>query len=227
MSTAKLIVIGGGEGHEIIKFVSNQASSPKPGTITIVEGAMGSGKTTYLIRYVETYGRHAPVLFINASIDNRDGEDAPVSSRSSLVSSDLVKKLRATYVKVGKLADVDSAVLAAHSDIIVDEGQFFPDLVEGVLKFAEALGKQVIVAGLLTDYRRKPFGQMLELMGYADAHHKLDEALCDDCLLQGVRTKSLFTRSLVKMSAQIRVGKDDFRGCCRECYIKYGAEPSE
>lgn len=204
-------------------FITRQR--PEPGSITVVEGAMGSGKTVYLVRYVETYGRFAPVLFINHSIDNRDGDDAPVSSRSSLVNSASIKKLRATYVKVSKLADVDPSQLASHSVVIIDEGQFFPDLTQKVLEFAEVLGKRVVVAGLLSDYARKPFGQMLNLILYADLHHKLSESLCEDCLDRGKATMSLFTRSLVKMDGQIRVGKDDFRGCCRECWLKFGGEP--
>lgn len=196
----------------------------QPGTIQVVEGPMGSGKSTYLIRYVETHGRHLPVLFINHSTDNRDGDDMPVSSRSLLVSSDTIRKLNATYLKVSKLSEVDPKVLEKHSTVIIDEAQFFPDLVEEVTKYAEELGKTVIAAGLLSDYNRKPFGQLLDLMRLADSHVTL-EGLCDDCLLDGRKTKSQFTRALVKMAQQKVIGKDIFRGCCRACWLKYGGEP--
>ena len=46
---------------------------------------------------------------------------------------------------------------------IATEGQFFPDLPE----FCEALlaaGKTVLVAALDGDFRRRPFGRVLELM---------------------------------------------------------------
>lgn len=197
---------------------------PPPGTIQIIEGPMGSGKSTFLIRYVETHGRHLPALFINHSSDNRDGDDVPVSSRSLLVSSDTIRKLNATYLKVSKLSEVDPKVLDKHSTVIIDEAQFFSDLVEEVTRYAEDLGKTVIAAGLLSDYNRKPFGQLLDLMRLADSHVTL-EGLCDDCLLEGRKTKSQFTRALVKMAQQKVIGKDIFRGCCRACWLKYGGEP--
>lgn len=195
------------------------------GTIQVVEGPMGSGKSTYLIRYVETYGRHSTVLFINHLTDNRDGDDAPVSSRSVLVNSSIIKKLNATYVKLANLADLDPSVLDRHSVVIIDEAQFFPDLIEETRVYAEVMGKTVIAAGLLSDYNRKPFGHLLTLMTLADSHVQL-EGLCEDCLDRGRKTKSLFTRSLVKMDGQVKVGKDTFRGCCRECYLEFGGEPA-
>lgn len=199
-------------------------SAVPPGTIQIVEGPMGSGKSTYLIRYVETYGRHSTVLFINHSDDDRDGDDAPVSSRSVLVNSSIIRKLNATYVKISKLAHLDPLILEKHSVVIIDEAQFFSDLIEEVTRYAEILGKTVIAAGLLSDYNRKPFGHLATLMTLADDHIQL-EGLCEDCLDNGKKTKSLFTRSLVKMGGQVKIGKDTFRGCCRDCYLKFGGEP--
>ena len=64
-------------------------------------------------------------------------------------------------------------------DVIgVDEGQFFPDVVE----FAEHLanhGKTVIVAGLDGDFRRKPFGHILELISRCESITKLS-AVCTE-----------------------------------------------
>jgi len=196
---------------------------PTPGKITVVEGPMGSGKTVYLIRYIETHGRHSPVLFINHSIDNRSGEDAPWSSRSVLANSgsDFPSKLNASYVKVAKLAEVPKEVLDKHSMVIVDESQFFPDLVEEVKRYAEELGKDVVAAGLLTDFKREPFGHLLKLLALADKHHKLKESLCDDCLEEGRKSEALFSRRVTGGDHQVEVGKDQYRGVCRECWLKH------
>lgn len=181
---------------------------------------MGSGKTVYLIRYIETHGRHSPVLFINNKKDNRDGDEAPWSSRSILTSSAHADKLNATYLKVEKLADVKDDEVKKHSMVIIDESQFFEDLVEGVLRFSETLGKDVVAAGLLTDFKRRPFGHLLEVIGLADKHYHLDDSLCEDCLAMGIKRPSLFTRRLTESTEQVVIGKDQYRGVCRECWIK-------
>ncbi len=105
--------------------------------------------------------------------------------------------------------------------VIIDEAQFFSDLREKVLFFCESLGKTVIVTGLLTDANRKPFGQTLEVVGLADVLHNIDEGLCDDCLLNGVKSKSIFSRKIgASNNGKIVVGKDEYRGVCRGCWIE-------
>jgi len=194
------------------------------GTITVVHGPMGSGKTAYLIRYIETHGRHSPVLYINHSFDNREDSverKAPWTSRSVLVSSDYSSQLNAVYLRVGSLAEVTDQQLTPHSMVIIDEAQFFPDLIEGVLRFSEKMGKSVVAAGLLTDFKRRPFGHLTVLMSLADHCHKLAESLCDDCLIEGRKSISLFTRKLTSNEDQIEIGKDQYRGVCRSCWLKY------
>lgn len=60
---------------------------------------------------------------------------------------------------------VDASLCSVEQyDVIgIDEGQFYPDLVEMVEQWVEA-GKVVLVAALDGDFRRKPFGRVLELV---------------------------------------------------------------
>lgn len=45
--------------------------------------------------------------------------------------------------------------------IAIDEGQFFPDLKEAVVSFAEEENKHVIVCGLDGNFKREKFGEAL------------------------------------------------------------------
>lgn len=192
------------------------------GKITVVHGPMGSGKTAFLVRYIETHGRHSPVLFINHHFDSRedhDGRSPPWTSRSVLASSDHSELLNAVYRKAERLSEISDDEVANHSVIIIDEAQFFPDLVEGSIRFCETLGKDVVASGLLTDFQRKPFGQLLNLIGLADRCHQLEESLCDECILKGKKTPSLFSKRLNTNEGQIEIGKDNYRGVCRKCWI--------
>ena len=57
-------------------------------------------------------------------------------------------------VKAKTLFDIDQQIsLIDDIDVvIIDEGQFFPDLKKYVLKFCEEYNKIIVVAGLISDF---------------------------------------------------------------------------
>ncbi|KAJ2999435.1 hypothetical protein HDV02_002920 [Globomyces sp. JEL0801] len=64
--------------------------------------------------------------------------------------------------------------------IFIEEGQFFPDLLEFVKVAVDQDCKTLIVCGLDGDFQRQPIGQMLDLIPLADSVDKL-KALCAIC----------------------------------------------
>jgi thymidine kinase len=64
--------------------------------------------------------------------------------------------------------------------IAVDEAQFFTDLLEFCTAAADGEAKRVILAGLDGDFRRRRFGQVLDLVPLADSITKLS-AICTYC----------------------------------------------
>ena len=64
--------------------------------------------------------------------------------------------------------------------LVIEEAQFFPDLVEFVLQTVDKSGKHAVVVGLDGDAERKPFGHVLELIPYCDRVTKLT-AMCKTC----------------------------------------------
>lgn len=102
--------------------------------------------------------------------------------------------------------------------IIVEEGQFFEDLYEFVVKAVERDGKHVVVGGLDGDCFRKPFGQILQLIPLADRVTKLN-SLCKVC---ADGTVGLFTFRKTKSKDIVEVGGPEaYMPLCRKHYITY------
>jgi thymidine kinase len=73
--------------------------------------------------------------------------------------------------------------------------------------------KRVIVAGLDTDYRGKPFGPMPEIMCEADYLDKL-RAICVIC-----GNPATYTQRTTSEEEQVIIGETDiYEARCRSCY---------
>uniref|UniRef100_K3WL02 Thymidine kinase n=1 Tax=Globisporangium ultimum (strain ATCC 200006 / CBS 805.95 / DAOM BR144) TaxID=431595 RepID=K3WL02_GLOUD len=140
-----------------------------PGHLQLIIGPMFSGKSTELIRRMRRF-HHAKLqcLVIKYKNDTRYSDE-------KLSTHD---KLLFEAKPVERLAEARAHV--ANADVIgIDEGQFFPDLVEFCLEAADA-GKVVIVAALDGTFERKPFGSVCELIPAAEQVIKLN-AVCTKC----------------------------------------------
>ena len=181
-------------------------------SLTIVLGPMFSGKSSYLLSSIRRYKElDWPVFIITSSFDKRyTTESKIVNHNQESCNADIaVKKL----LDVSKKKDyLESKV------IIIEEAQFFSDLVEFVLEAVEVYEKHVIVAGLDGDALRKPFGSLLELIPYADTIVKL-KALCKKC---GDGKEALFTsKKLHDINIVDIGGSDKYEALCRKHYIAY------
>ena len=180
------------------------------GWIEVICGPMFSGKSEELIRRV-TRSKIArlPVQTFKPALDVRYGENRVTSHSQMTVDaipiSDSAELLRA----------VDDATLV----VGVDEGQFFD---QGLVEVAEQLaaaGKQVIVAGLDTDYLRRPFEPIPALAGRAEFVTKM-LAVCHRCGGPGLFTQRIVrSDSLVVLEAQ-----GAYEARCRGCYSNEEAE---
>jgi thymidine kinase len=64
--------------------------------------------------------------------------------------------------------------------VVIEEAQFFPDLVPFVLQTVDKCQKHVVVVGLDGDAERRPFGRVLDLIPHCDRVTKLT-AMCKSC----------------------------------------------
>lgn len=178
------------------------------GKLTLYLGCMFSGKTTQLIREYKKWSNIGKkILVINHQFDNR------YTSENYMINHD---KEKINCILINKLSDVDNQI-EEYDIILINEGQFFNDLKEYCIKWIEIKNKNVIVAGLDGDFKRNKFGQMLDLIPYADEYYKLS-AMCHICR-DG--TPANFTYRINNDNNQIIVGINEYMALCRTHYNTY------
>ena len=187
-------------------------------SLELVIGPMFSGKSSYLLSTIRKYKEIGwPVYIITSSFDKRYTVDTKIvnHNQESCIADIAVKNLK----------DIsDNHLFLEAKVIIIEEGQFFENLVEFVLKAVEIYGKRLIVAGLDGDASRKPFGEILDLIPYCDNIIKL-KALCKICCADGIITDALFTSKKGSIDESnnsiINVGgSDKYEALCRIHYLE-------
>ena len=183
------------------------------GYLRLILGPMFAGKTSALITYSRKYELAGyKCALINHSSDDRF-VDGTGTARLGSHCGDTVPCVRAD--RLGNLSDQDSAIVRESEVILINEAQFFEDVVGWVLHQVEKNGKIVFVSGLDGDYRRERFGTLIDLIPYADDVEKL-KALCLICR----RREAPFSLRLSSNSAQHMVGgADEYSAACRTCYL--------
>lgn len=181
------------------------------GSLRVIIGCMFSGKTSYIIKeYKRWKSIGKKVICLNNKMDNRFGED----NKNFICSHDLVKE---NSYECSKLGDIDEAILDDVNVILINEGQFFSDLINFCLKWCEEKGKDIIVSGLDGTFERKPFGQLIDLIPKADSVVKLT-ALCSLCK-DG--TEAPFSYRKTNNKDDIVVGGSDmYIPVCRKHYCE-------
>lgn len=178
-------------------------------SLRVVVGPMFAGKTSEIQSVIRRYScLDKRVLVLTADIDNR------YQSRVTSVISHDGTAIEACGVPVDGLLDVlkwpDFA--AAHA-VVVDEAQFFSGcLVAFVHRAVREHAKHLVVVGLDGDSNQMPFGDILQLIPYADSVEK-KTAFCRRC---GNGTPAIFTRARVTHDTQVAVGGADmYEATCR------------
>jgi thymidine kinase len=172
------------------------------GEIQLIFGPMFSGKTTELLRRIKRYKiANRICLLIKYRVDDRYSNENVSTHDKQMCKAKPVEHLR------------DALEEAFEAQVIgIDEGQFFPAIVE----FCELLasrGKIVIVAALDGTFERKPFGKVLELVPLAEKVTKLS-AICYICKKDASFTWRLGNEKKVEV-----IGGDElYTAVCRTCY---------
>ena len=184
------------------------------GSLELILGPMFAGKTSALQSII----RRHDALGIKCVAFKPQLDTRYEAEKDHMYNHDKVKvaALSFTYLtQAARSSMYDEAQL-----IIIEEGQFFTDLYEFVLKAVETDGKTVIVAGLDGDRFRKPFGQLLQLIPLADRITKLT-SLCKMCGTSGLAVPALFSYGTTTKTDTIHVGGPEcYIPVCRKHYLE-------
>lgn len=158
---------------------------PEQGWIEVIVGCMFSGKTEELIKQV----RRAHIAKQRSQIFKPQ-----IDQRYSVEDVASHDKNRIAAFPVTESREILEMLHSSTQVIAIDEGQFFDDgIVDLATKMAEN-GKRVIIAGLDTDWRGRPFGPMPQLMAVAEVVRK-QHAICRVCGAPATRTQRLIASS--------------------------------
>ncbi len=178
------------------------------GHLSVLIGCMFAQKTTELLRRIRRYQSIGyRVLVINYIADTRYGKEC-IASHDKETEQALC---------VHRLHDVD-ALISNYQVVIIDEGQFFPDLYEYITKWADTLPIHIVVAGLSGTSDRKPFGDMLRLIPHAEEVEYLT-AFCSVCSDGTVATYSQYMGRSIEDGIMIG-GAEAYRPVCRKHYLQ-------
>jgi len=174
------------------------------GWIEVICGPMFSGKSEELIRRLRraTIARKRVQVF-KPAIDTRYSPNEIVSHGDSRMQSEVVDSSQNLLRRIDSRTEV----------VGVDEANFMgPDLIEVAGALADG-GKQVIIAGLDTDYMGRPFPPIPDLLALAESITKT-LAICVRC-----GNPAKHTQRLVVSDDLIVVGAGGmYEARCRRCF---------
>jgi thymidine kinase len=161
---------------------------------------MFSGKTSRLIQIKQKYTiLNKKILTLKPIIDNR------YSQQSVIVTHDQNISECVSRFKLSEVYDINT-----YDIIIIEEGQFFPDLFEYVIEWSKT--KKVYVAGLNGDANKNLFGDLYKLISHADNIVFLT-ALCKVC---NDGTPAIFTKKIIPDDKVVDVGGAEmYQAVCR------------
>lgn len=174
------------------------------GWIEVICGPMFSGKSEELIRRLRRarIARRRVQVF-KPAIDLRYSADEIVSHTDSRLKAEVVN----TGPEILTRLDWRTQVVG------VDEANFMgPDMVDVARQLADS-GKQVVIAGLDTDYLGRPFPPLPDLLALAESITKM-LAICMRC-----GNPAKHTQRLVESEDLIVVGASGlYEARCRRCF---------
>jgi len=184
-------------------------------SLELLVGPMFAGKSSAIQSIVRRHQALGwPVFVVTHSLDTRYSEEPAIVNHDllklpALAADRLMPLLRTTEYQESRL-------------VVVEEAQFFADLLPFIQNVVDFDKKHAVVVGLDGDAERQPFGRILELVPLCDRVTKLT-ALCKQC---ADGTAAIFTHDNCSSSesdfneSQIHVGgQERYSALCRKHFL--------
>lgn len=181
--------------------------------VNLIMGPMFSGKTTKLIHsynaHVKTYTKERCIM-LNYTHDKRYTREPKVVSHDGL---------SVDCYDTTDLADfIDSPstqpIFLKAKYIFINEAQFFPNLLHLIIFAKNILNKNFVLCGLDYDYKKDKFGDLLDLVPYANHVH----ILTGKCNTQNCLFPSKYSHRIIDFNNQVLIGITQYVPLCEHCY---------
>jgi thymidine kinase len=177
--------------------VSRKFITKNNGFLHVISGSMFSGKTTELIRICKQYQSiDKKILSVNYCNDRRYDDIGNICSHNQEVFQ--------TILSLSDLQELLSQPDLEDFDVImIDEVQFLKNALKIIKVLVEEMGKIVITSGLDGDYLQQPFGEVCQLIAFADKFTKLN-AVC-----KLTKEDASFSKRIIHSQSKEFIGADD------------------
>lgn len=184
--------------------------------LIVIYGCMFAGKTTKLIDLAKSVENQSEVFVIKHSFDNR------------YCTTNIVSHTKEQYpaYTAKKLLEIDCELYNNKKFILIDEAQFFDDIVDFIEKIRND-NITLIIAGLDLTYQRTNFGRMESVIKIANEKIQLT-AICEIC-----KDIAYYTRRIDNMLNKedqnkiIVIGAEKlYQPVCENCFINNEERPS-
>jgi thymidine kinase len=188
-------------------------------SLHIIYGVMYSSKTTKLIETAQKLEKDHKILTIKHHIDQRYFDET-----GTFITSHDGKKYYAQ--SFSELKSISANKLQEVEYILIDEAQFFPDLMDFCLEQKKA-GKHIYIAGLSKDFNKKTFGQIDLLLAQLNGNDTQEQLFarceCGKDALHSFRKKKVIPVS--QRNETIVVGGAElYEPLCDNCYDRKSSE---
>jgi len=170
------------------------------GYLELIIGPMFSGKSSRLIQIIRKYRiLNQSILVIKPNIDDRYSDNPEIVTHNNEKEECITKNT---------LAEVENVDM--YKVIVIEEGQFFPDIYEKVSEWCKT--KNIYVGGLNGDANQNVFGNLYKLLPLVDEIVFL-KALCKIC---NDGTPAIFSKKNIVNDKVVEVGGVDmYQAVCR------------
>jgi thymidine kinase len=191
-------------------------TSRKSGHLAMYMGPMYSGKTSKLLELYKQFS----FCNIATSVVNY-AEDARYTTESMVSTHDKQMIPCVLSMSLFESFPIESETFNKFSVYLINEGQFFNDIVEWTkIAIGHPHNKRVYICGLDGDFKRSVFGNWLDLIAYSDTVQKLT-SICLDCRDES----AIFSHRMTSETHQKVIGSESYIPLCRACYEERCGNP--